>query len=393
MRALLLVFIILSYSSNCFAYGALASGYRNGSIDFTSSYDKSSSAEAEAAALQDCRLRGLKDCGIAQTFSNQCIAAVTSFGNVSDVGIAPAVDQARRSAFTSCQTNHRSACTERIVRCDTIEPVASSEPPNPFVRAMAAAFPPEFWKALQLFGGATAIALWISGVLVLWVLISAISATPPATVRWRAVLSAWIIVPLIPAVVSWFFEVPFGISKSDLYLGTSLWTDVFAALAIGIGCKRVFVKQLNSPNLLSLPVTTFVFTVISYGVARAVVRFGTFEEPTQCIGDPHPAFSVCGYFQNEGSYALATILIVMIICGAVLPKNSNLIRANDWMAGRIRKPSRLHQQTRPLSQSNDALQEPKPQNTNQRPDIEPVRDAHRVAIKSAVRTRRDEFDL
>jgi hypothetical protein len=63
---------------------------------------------------------------------------------------------------------------------------------------------------LQLFGWATAIAIGISAILILWGFVSLISSVPSELFKRRLTLTAWVVIPLIPALASWYFQKPFG---------------------------------------------------------------------------------------------------------------------------------------------------------------------------------------
>jgi hypothetical protein len=85
----------------------------------------------------------------------------------------------------------------------------------------------------------------------------------------------------------------------------------------------------RSPDPLSLPLATFVFTVITASVLYLIVEYGSIQIPFACEQEPYFPLGPCGFSQYEIAYVACATLVVLIFCGMALPADSNLIRANN----------------------------------------------------------------
>jgi hypothetical protein len=123
-----------------------------------------------------------------------------------------------------------------------------------------------------------------------------------------------------------------------------------------------------------------------------IIEYGTFPHTLTCRNPPYPLLTACGYFQYEGFYAAAAAFLLLIVCGASLSANSNVIRGYDWLNARVRGSLFLFGRHRPDRTVPETLQEPEPQftprsNTNEKQDWD------KSAIKKAIRAKREEFEL
>jgi hypothetical protein len=172
--------------------------------------------------------------------------------------------------------------------------------------------------------------------LFLWVLASIISTTSVDVLKRRIAISAWIALPSLPAAIAWFFPSLYGPVTPDIFLALFLWTDVYTALIVGVGDRRALSIRPGSLSVLSLPLATLVFTGVSFGAIKLFIEYGTFPDTLTCGNPPYLPLTGCGYFQYEGFYVAAVTLLLLIVCGATLPTNSNLIRGYVWLNARFR---------------------------------------------------------
>jgi hypothetical protein len=400
MRALLISFLFVAYASDCLAYGAIARGYASTKISIIASQNYQSAGDADIGALAECRRLNLSDCDIVGHFRNTCVSVAFTPGGLHEIAAGENVERARQNAISSCVISHYNACIDLVNSCDWVAAESSkarqlalsiSEPAiieysdsTPLGVMFGGLF-----RAIQIGIGIVFVSIGISLIVLLWILISVVSTTPPHVLKWRISLAAWILIPATPALLSWLFEVYFGTSPFAVSLGPCLWTDVFAALVIGNGIRRNLLGESRSPALLSLPLANFVFWALSYLAAHAVLTYGLFlTVPEDCVGPASP-FSVCGFYQFDGFYSVGAILIIMIALGAFLPPNSNLIRANNSIGQWLRSPRK----PRNISQSFDPSVDPKTSDARPAQTTVSEQDAQRNTIKNAVRTKREEFDL
>jgi hypothetical protein len=427
MRELLLVVIFLTYASDRFAYGAIARGYVGGSIHFISLTNQPTLIDADIAVLSECRRRGLQNCDIVSRFQSICVSVAKTSMDFYDVASGQNGDQARQNAIATCRENRRNSCMEIASSCDQtpfVSPNQEKGAPDP---RNALVFPPyekrgvdnpqkalvpppekranadselasnihdRLQRSLQVDQSAGYIAYGVAATLLVWLLVSIISTTPAPLLKWRVAIAAWIGGPLALAFVSVVFNFSIIVSvipTAVLNPGIPLWTDVFAGLCIGVGSRSLLGGKPRTPALLSLPLANLVFTALSYAATRAVIEYGTFTKPSFCADTSASGQPICEYFQNEGICCLAAILIAIVIFGGVLPVDSNLIRANDWLPNRIGKVLSIRRQTPPISRSFDPINEPQP--TRPDPPSSTHQDEYTAAIKNALRSKREEFDL
>jgi hypothetical protein len=267
------------------------------------------------------------------------------------------------------------------------EPIATPDAPN---ETGLIFFGPRFIREVEVSVSVSYAAGAIVLVLFLWILVSLISTTSVDVLKHRATLSAWITLPSLPAGAILVFGPSQPAMTTYLLVASVLWTDVYSALAIGSGLRR-FLISIDVPAIRSLPLATLVFTAITFAVGKLFSVYGTFPD-TSCPNPPYPLLSACGYFTYEGFYAAAFALLLLIVCGAALPPNSNLIRGYDWLNARVRRALVLFGRRQPELTVPERLERPDPRftlrsNTNERHELE------KSAIKKAIRAKREEFDL
>jgi hypothetical protein len=354
MKLLLLIFLLLIYGSECFGHGTIMRGFTGG------------------------------------VFENNCTSVGMPATVLWEIRDGKNVNEARREAAVTC-----ASCTEALSTCDHSAAAPRSISESRQVTPATAAKPTSgedfhfltgFIQAIQFAATARSVAIGIAAVLLVWLVSGIVSTGPLHLLRWRMALASWMLLPpLAPVLASELFDINYGISRLDLVFGLCLWTDVFAALVIGIGIRTILLGRFNSVPLLSLPLVTLLLTGFCYIGAQAVITYGTFPKPLDCNDSPSSPFSVCGYFQYEGVYSLTAVLIIVIVFGALLSPNSNLIRANDsigrWFGFR--------QEAAQIAHNFKQIKEPRLGSARPMHNADTQRDA----IKTAIRTKREEFEL
>lgn len=196
---------------------------------------------------------------------------------------------------------------------------------------------PPFWRGLQVAGGSIYLTSLILIAVFLWVFASVISSAPIDVLKRKLVVSAWVILPAALTYTLWL-AVPGSFRKTTFMQIASmlLWTEVFAALLIGGVLRRSFFPGWQSPYSLSLPLATFVFTIIAAATLYLFIEYGTFQKPSNCGPGPHSPLSVCGYFNYEGFYFGSALFLILVCIGIALPADSNLTRANDRLGLLVR---------------------------------------------------------
>jgi hypothetical protein len=215
-----------------------------------------------------------------------------------------------------------------------IQSVAEGPPATTFHMPF---FGPSFLGGLQVFAGSFAVAAVILIALFLWIFASIASTIAPAALKRRATISVWIGFPAAPYCILWLTN-PNGI-VGMLFTATismTLWTDVFAAIAVGGVLRRRFLTRWQPPDPLSLPLAAFAFTVIATVVLYLFVIYGTIDGPMDCARTPHSPLSLCGWIDYQGFYVVGIVLAIIVFCGIALPADSNLIRANDRLGSFVR---------------------------------------------------------
>jgi hypothetical protein len=253
------------------------------------------------------------------------------------------------SAVRSCQRGGNNNCTGAISVCDgtagskVINPDGTTEGSDvPFPRSIE----PVQWDfsflkfipGLQILLASKYFAGLILMGLLLWIIFSAVSTTPSQVLKGRTLITAWIGVPAALAFASMLTLPKFfnGLSLTQVNM-TFVWTEVFAALAIGNALRRRFLTNSPSPALLSMPLIVLVFSLITVVTVYEVVDLATFPRPSDCNSLFHATSSLCTYADYQGFVIFGAALIVLILCGLAIPANSNLILANDWVLPALKR--------------------------------------------------------
>jgi hypothetical protein len=172
--------------------------------------------------------------------------------------------------------------------------------------------------------------------LALWLFISVASAAPVAVLRRRLVTSAWIATPAVVGGALYFSDlmsgIPFGFSVTALCI---VWTDVYAALTLGALIRHRYFAKPTAPAQ-SLPLAAAAFTPLMFGALWLFIEYGEFPNIPSCKLDAVEV-DLCGYLQGGGVFVAAILLLCLVICGALLPPQSNLIVGYQHLRARLRR--------------------------------------------------------
>jgi hypothetical protein len=162
-----------------------------------------------------------------------------------------------------------------------------------------------------------------------------VSAAPRNVLKERALICAWVGLP--PAMKFVSFWIGFRGPYSDIAVILLLaWTDAFGALAIGGVVRKQVSKNWKAPAPLSLPLASFIFGTVATVPLLLFWFYGGLTS-SSCGVPPFPLLSVCGFLQWQGVYFTAIILLLILLCGAVLPADSNLVTAHHRLGRFVRK--------------------------------------------------------
>jgi hypothetical protein len=403
MRVLVGFLFLLAWNSHSFAYGALAQGTFTNNIRWTSSTHQRTAADAATEALKACLEQGQAQCEIIYAqFKDTYLSLAVSSTNLVDRAEGDTIDQARRNAIAICTTNRRAACIELASYRDVTptDESAAVEDPLKRLEALGADWG---WQGplrpvLQVFDSIRWTARAVTLILFAGLIFSLISSASPKLLSRRAIIFAWIALPSIPCFVitlfSWHFE---NLLVNALILFSLLWTDVFAAMGIGFSIRppteAFLFEKSRGLSVLSLPLTVLIVTLLSFAVILLLLQYGSFVAPSSCLPPPYsPPVSTCGFFQYQGFYYTVLVLGAVLICGVILPANSNLIRGYVWLTDRVGRffspfDRRINQQ--PVV-SAPIRRFPSVDQSRTKPDDQ---SRERSEIKKALRTKREEFEL
>jgi hypothetical protein len=260
MRKLLLgLLLFLTCNSQCFAYGAVALGDIGGNLQWIAVTDERTATDARSAALKECMEMGLSQCRV--------YAVAVSPAGFTDYAVDEDIDEARRNAIATCSANRQSACKELATWWDvtpTDEPSATPDAPS----ETEFRFIPGFPRGIELLVSVTYTAEAIMLTLFLWILASMISTTSVDVLKRRIAISAWIALPSVPAAIGWVIPSNYGTLMLNIFAALFLWADVYTALIVGVGYRRALSVRSRSLFILSLPLATLVFTVVSFGAGK-----------------------------------------------------------------------------------------------------------------------------
>jgi hypothetical protein len=223
--------------------------------------DQVSEEDARSAALSACIGEGLTSCEIEVSLQNNC----ASFAKSSIAGYSSAIgdnlDQAGAKAVATCAATHPGVCTVAFNACDATPVVEQDDTPTwdfSFLKD------PRYWRATQIMSVSASAACAIVFALLLWLVVAVVSTVKLDVLKRRAAISAWIALPSAPVAPMWAFTaiVPAG------YFAAIIWTDVYTALIIAVGLRRLLINRLNAPAVLSLPIASLVlprFPVVRLG--------------------------------------------------------------------------------------------------------------------------------
>ena len=363
-RALVAIALYLASTAGAFAYGSVVAGNNGSSLAFMASANERTVQDAETHALQHCRNQGLRDCAVRRTFQNTCLSVGSNGPYLYRFGIGATPSEAQQNLSATCAWG-RVACTWIITACDATpspERVQAAAPaPNEVAQAAenspsdtdAGVNNPKDWAWLgPLFAflgrywEVFSTLAWFAGAVVAVSLLRLcawlLSAAPGNVLKERALICAWVGFPAAMAFVA-FWTVFYGPYAAVPLLA---WTDAFGALAIGGVVRKRLSTNWKAPAPLSLPLASFVFGIASTVPLLLFVFYGGPTSPS-CGVPPFPLLSVCGFLYWQGVYFTAAILLLISLCGAVLPADSNLVAAHRRLGRILREAATMPQPSTP----------------------------------------------
>jgi hypothetical protein len=257
---------------------------------------------------------------------------------------------------------------------------------------------PGFWRLGQVETSAVAAATTIVLALLLWMIVSFVSAVPLDVLKRRAVIFAWIALPSAPVVLTRLFIDTYLLPGGAIGIIPIMWTDVFTALAIGAALKRLLFPASKAPEIRSLPLAALVFCVLTSGALLLFIEHGIVRHFITCEDRslPFSLFSECDLLIREGFYCTVFATCMLIVCGIALSPDSNLIRAYNMLRvtrrGTQVAPGVKHSAMPPepayMGPLNEAPTQGNGLDTNASSEA-----LNRRAIKKAFTNRRQEFDI
>jgi hypothetical protein len=184
---------------------------------------------------------------------------------------------------------------------------------------------PGFWRVGQIisvvaYGGTAIVAT-----LLLWLFLTILSTVSPDVLKRRAAFT-WIALPSLPIVAGWAF-IPFHpILGGHVGFILLCWTVVFAALGVGTKLRWLVIHQKNAPDVLSLPLAAFLFSVVTICFFVPFAEYGIVPKQEDC-GESWTFLSRCAFSKLEGLYFSLGAIAVLILVGMLLPGDSHLIGA------------------------------------------------------------------
>jgi Domain of unknown function (DUF4189) len=356
-RVLFAIALYLAATASALGYGSVAAGNDGSSYVFSASANHRTAEEAEAAALHDCSSRGLQDCGALLTFQDICLAVGLNGSYLYHLGEGPTPLQARQKMTSLCEASQMT-CTWVLTACDGTP--ATDTVPAAAARTEAPAQAPEnsaqtanapmaglmsflawltrfhqVWSTLAFFTGA------ILFVAMLRLCISIVSTTPTTLLKQQSLVCAWLVVPATIAFAFWLlppsFLYPFFPFFSYFgFLAFLAWTSAFGALIIGRHLRQRFSKNWKAPAPLSLPLAGFAFGSVAILLLILYWFYGGISF-SSCGLPSHPLLSLCGVVQRQGVFWTSALLLLIAVCGGVLPPDSNLVIANHRFGSFLRK--------------------------------------------------------
>ena len=186
----------------------------------------------------------------------------------------------------------------------------------------------QVWITLAVF---TAAVLSVAG---LRLCISVVSTDPANVLKERALICAWIVVPAATALALWFF--PASVFSYISFFVLLTWTSAFGALIIGVRIRKMVSKGWKAPGSLSLPLAGFAFGSVATLPLILYWSYGGLVF-SSCGSPPYPLLSRCGTQPWLGICFTTVLLLLIALCGGVLPFNSNLVIAHHRFGLFIRK--------------------------------------------------------
>ena len=338
MRATLLFLLTLLASAHeSHARGAAAIGYYESQLRIFTEHGKATQQEAIDAALADCHnFPGISSCQIAETFENTWFV------------ISPTSDGRYVSATAGMRQSARQDVLNRCrgvgIVCTNVTEIYDSTP-GPETSDLGWAGLGVALAVIAVIARYAQVALifnWTAGITVaaLFLLVSAslASTTPLSVLKQRAAIAGWIALPAAVGGAFYFWgpkPMP-GIGIS-LLIASILWTDVFAALALGSIIRQHFWGRA-APAVTSLPLAVAACTAVTFVLAWAFINYGTPLRISGCKEDV-PFADPCWHLSREGVYVAILLLLLVCVGGILLPAKSNLVLVYEglqrWIRGSL----------------------------------------------------------
>jgi len=197
---------------------------------------------------------------------------------------------------------------------------------------------PAIWGGLGLSNGLAIVAGAVTSVLLFRLATLILLNAPGNRLKEQVLLCAWTVIPLVAvlfAVWTKLYEIDFRLTLIAV-LALLAWSDTFGALILGGRVRRLISATWKVPDPLSLPIATLFFSSVSTVIMVQFWSNGGLSLSSCIWPSPHPLFSFCQFEKWQGEFLVAVLLLFITACGAVLPPDSNLIRANRYLATLIR---------------------------------------------------------
>jgi hypothetical protein len=265
MRAIAIgLLTVITWTSHCLAYGSIARGYAGRSIRFIYITDLPTGTDEQSSVISACTLQGLTSCEIVINFRDRCVSVATNPTGAYSTALGDTVERARTNATTASTATYRSFCADAVSVCDQTPAIEPPEPTYDF----SFLGDPGFWRVGQIISVVTYGGTAIVVTLLLSLFLAILSTVSPDVLQRRAALFTWIALPSLPIAAGWAF-IPFHPIPGG-YAGFILlcWTVVFAALGVGTKLRWLVIHRKNAPDVLSLPLAVFLFSVVTFRSVR-----------------------------------------------------------------------------------------------------------------------------
>jgi hypothetical protein len=154
--------------------------------------------------------------------------------------------------------------------------------------------------------------------------IAIFSTASTVVLKERSLICAWLGIPValsLSDIWKLWYHGPFADLAPFILL---MWSAVFGALMLGGRIRNRISVKWKAPPPLSLPLASLAFTAVATVPALLYLVYGGLPR-SSCGSPPYPYLSLCEFLMWQGGYLVAATLLLIIVCGAVLRPDSNLI--------------------------------------------------------------------